>query len=92
MTKRVAYVRCSREWLSEYLFKDKKAQQFAYWFYYNAPIIQFNKAPRELKVVGVEYRTVYDAFNIVFESPDFEEVLDDAVVPQIVPVFQEWEE
>ncbi len=85
--KRVAYVRCSREWLVDYLFKSKEEERFMYWFYYDEPHMQF-PMPRDLKVVGVEYRTIYDGFNVVFESPDFKEVVKDGVVPQVVPVFE----
>ena len=54
----------------------------------NAPDIKFFRMPKDIKVVGMEYRTIYDSFNIVFESPDFEPVLPDAVVPQIVTIFE----
>ena len=86
--KRVAYVRCNREWLADYLFKTKKVEYFKYWCYMNMPDFKFFRIPKDLKVVGMEYRTIYDSFNIVFESPDFEPVLPDAVVPQIVTVFE----
>lgn len=87
--KRVAYVRCSREWLADYLFKTKKVEYFKYWCYIDEPDLKFFRIPKDLKVVGMEYRTIYDSFNIVFESPDFEEVKPDAVVPQVVTMIEE---
>ena len=82
-TKRVALVRVTREFIATVMFRPTPKKNFVHWAYEGCPKKKHFVFPKDLKLIGMEYRAYLDCFEIVLESPDFKPLAEGEVVPKI---------
>lgn len=84
--KRIALVKISRETLAEIIFADSTGR-LQHWEYLHEDTGKNkNKTPINLKVGGVQYIAHEDVLKVVFESPDFREVQEGGIIPEIIVI------
>ena len=86
--KRIALVRITREFLTMLLFKANPDYKFSYWHYQDSHTQKVSKIPKNIKMVGFEYRAFSDEIRVVLESPDFLEIPEGGIVKEIQIVFE----